>query len=103
MNEFVAYREEIDKIDKELTQLFEKRMDVAFKVALFKKQNNLQILDKTREEEVVRKAIDRLQNKDYQDEVIDFFNHLMSISKDFQSKKMLTVQCPLTVCNEPLS
>jgi len=87
MNELEAYREEIDEIDKELTQLFEKRMDVVFKVALFKKQNNLQILHKSREEEVVRKAVDRLQNKDYQDEVTDFFDNLMRISKDFQSKK----------------
>jgi len=92
MNELEAYREEIDEIDKELTQLFEKRMDVVFKVARFKKQNSLQIVHKTREEEVVRKAVDRLQNKDYQDEVTDFFNNLMRISKDFQSKKGMTLE-----------
>ena len=92
MNELEAYREEIDEIDKELTQLFEKRMDVVFKVARFKKQNSLQIVHKPREEEVVRKAVDRLQNKDYQDEVTDFFDNLMRISKDFQSKKGMTLE-----------
>ena len=33
------YRTEIDNIDKELTELFEKRMDVVLKVAQYKKDN----------------------------------------------------------------
>ena len=37
-------RNEIDKIDDELVKLFGQRMDVAARIADFKKENNLPIL-----------------------------------------------------------
>ena len=92
MTSLEQYRKEIDQIDEALTQLFEKRMDIAFKIAQFKKQNNLKILNQEREKEVLQKAVDTLQNKNYQQEVTDFFNELMRISKDFQSKKMKALE-----------
>ncbi|MBE6060377.1 MAG: bifunctional chorismate mutase/prephenate dehydratase, partial [Clostridium sulfidigenes] len=40
MNEIEQCRKEIDEIDKELVNLFERRMDVAIRVANFKKEND---------------------------------------------------------------
>ncbi|MGL5244564.1 MAG: chorismate mutase, partial [Sarcina sp.] len=55
-------REEIDKIDKELMKLFEKRMDIVLKVANYKKENNLPIFNREREDEVILKNLSRLNN-----------------------------------------
>ena len=52
-------RKEIDKIDKELVELFERRMNVAIKVAEYKIENNLPILNEAREAEVIEKNINQ--------------------------------------------
>ena len=59
MKDLNQCRKEIDKIDKELMYLFEKRMDIAINVAEYKKENNLPILNSTRERrEVIDKNIE---------------------------------------------
>ena len=78
-------RKEIDNIDKELVQLFEKRMNVAINVAKYKIENNLPIFNEARELEVIKKNVDRLNNKDYSKLTENFFNHLMSLSRRLQS------------------
>lgn len=59
------YRNKIDEIDKEITRLFEERMDIVIKVGEYKKQNNLPVFNKAREDEVIEKNIGYLNNKDY--------------------------------------
>lgn len=44
-------RAQIDVIDKEITRLFQKRIDVCRDVAAYKIQNNKKVLDKTRKPE----------------------------------------------------
>lgn len=80
------YRKEIDDIDKELTKLFEKRMDVVLKVARYKQENNLNVLQKGREDDVLNKAVANLTNKDYSDAVVKFLNATMEISRELQKK-----------------
>ena len=46
-------RDEIDKIDKKLAMLLEDRLDIARQVIRYKDQLGLQILDRTREEELI--------------------------------------------------
>lgn len=48
-------RNEIDQIDNEICALFEKRMNTAKEIALFKKQNNLPVLDSGREKIVLER------------------------------------------------
>ena len=54
MENLTDYRNKIDEIDKTLISLFEERMETAYKIALFKKNNNLGVLQKGREEEVIK-------------------------------------------------
>ena len=82
------YRKEIDEIDKQLTKLFEKRMDIVLNVAKYKKENKLDVFQKGREEEVIKKAIDSLENKDYSDELVSFMNATMEISRGLQKRKI---------------
>ena len=77
-------RKEIDKIDKELVELFERRMNVAIKVAEYKIENNLPILNEAREAEVIEKNINRLNNKEYSKLTEKFFTNLMELSRSLQ-------------------
>lgn len=88
MSKLDEYRAEIDNIDKELVALFEKRMNVVLNVARYKKENNLNVLQNGREEEVLNKAVDNLVNKDYSNEVRDFLNDIMEISRGLQNRKI---------------
>ncbi len=84
MSEIDLLRIEIDDIDQELTKLLERRLNVAKKIAEYKKEQDLPILDESREEVVIQKNIDRLDNPDYADNVREFYISLMDISKSVQ-------------------
>ncbi|NOW06341.1 prephenate dehydratase [Clostridium beijerinckii] len=82
------YRNKIDEIDKEITRLFEERMDIVIKVGEYKKQNNLPVFNKAREDEVIEKNIGYLNNKDYAEGLKQFFINIMNISKDLEDKEV---------------
>lgn len=48
-------RQQIDGIDKEIIKLLSKRMKLAVKLGKFKKKEGLPVLDKKREEEMLKK------------------------------------------------
>ena len=50
-------RVDIDAIDKELIELFKRRMDCAKEVGLYKQKNGIPVLNRRREEEI----LDRIQ------------------------------------------
>ena len=82
------FRNDIDRIDKEMVKLFEERIETVLKVAEYKKEHNMQVLQKGREDEVLKKAVSNLKNKGYSDDVIEFMNFLMKISRNIQDKKL---------------
>lgn len=84
MNEIEQCRKEIDEIDKELINLFERRMDVAIRVANFKKENDLPIYDEERESKVIKKNVDNLKNKNYDLLARRFFLSIMELSRSLQ-------------------
>jgi len=86
------YRNRIDEIDKEITKLFEERMDTVINIAKYKKDNNLPIFNRDREDEVIEKNVGYLKNNDYAEETRKFFISLMEVSRELQSRKMLEVE-----------
>lgn len=84
MNEIEQCRKEIDEIDKELINLFERRMDVAIRVANCKKENDLPIYDEERESKVIKKNVDNLKNKNYDLLARRFFLSIMELSRSLQ-------------------
>ena len=80
------YRKEIDSIDDELVRLFVKRMDVAAKIADYKKENNLPILHPGREREklqdVAQKAGPEMGNY-----TRVLYSMLFELSRSYQSKR----------------
>ncbi|BCZ48826.1 chorismate mutase [Clostridium gelidum] len=86
------YRSRIDEIDKEITKLFEERMDTVINIANYKKDRNLPIFNRDREDEVIEKNVGYLKNDDYSEETRKFFISLMEVSRELQSRKMLEAE-----------
>lgn len=84
MSELDEYRKQIDSIDKELIELFEKRMNIAIKVGEYKRKNNLPIFNGKREEEVIEKNVRNLNNSNYSDITRRFFENIMELSRSIQ-------------------
>ena len=55
-------REKIDKLDSQLVELLEERLEIVQEVAQFKKQTGKRIFDEEREKEVVQKNLKRNRN-----------------------------------------
>ena len=53
------YRKEIDSIDDQMTALFARRMNIAAKIAEYKKANGLRVLDARREKEKLRDIMEK--------------------------------------------
>lgn len=79
-------RNEINEIDAGLVQLFEKRMELVAKVAEYKIENEIPVLNSEREAQVIKQNLENLKNKDLKNEMEKFFHDVMEISKDFQNK-----------------
>lgn len=88
MDEIFKLREEIDEIDNELVKLFEKRMSISKKVAEYKRVNGMPIYDETREREIIKKNIDRLDDKRLSSDLEAFYEMIFRISKDIQEREI---------------
>lgn len=82
-----SYRKKIDKIDKKLTLLFEERMDIVKKIGNFKKEHSIEICAPEREVTVIEKRSAQLKNLEYKKYLVDFFENLMRISREFQTEQ----------------
>lgn len=88
MEKLDIYREQIDKIDTEIIKLFEERMDVVLDVAKYKKENSMPIYQAERENVVLKKVEDKLENKGYLEETTELFKFIMDLSKSLQDKNI---------------
>lgn len=86
MNKLEEARVEINRIDREIARLFEERMKQVESVIAYKIENNLPILDSSREKEVIERNLKLLQNKNLEKYYIDFLENMMKISKDYQKE-----------------
>jgi len=51
-------RDDINEVDREIVDLFKKRMEIAASVAKYKKENNLPVLDAARERALLSRISD---------------------------------------------
>ena len=84
MNNLKDLRDEIDVLDKQLVELLEKRMDIVVEVIKCKIQNNIPIEDTSREEEVLAKNLNRVNNPDYKEVIKEVLKSVMDFSKVYQ-------------------
>lgn len=86
MNNLDATRKEIDSIDKELAELFCRRMACAKQVAEYKKEHGLPILDAAREAAVLAKNGERVEDSVLREYFVSFMGATMDISKAYQGR-----------------
>ena len=84
MDKLVNARNQINQIDKEMADLFEKRMKAVEAVVLHKIENNMQVFDATREEFVVSKNLEYIKNTKYKKYYEEFIKYVMDNSKKYQ-------------------
>lgn len=78
-------RNKIDSIDNQLVDLLKERLSIAAEIAEYKKENNLPVLDRSRERELLNK-VSQKAGEEFDSETRIFFNDLMGISRAYQSK-----------------
>ena len=79
-------REEIDRIDSELVRLFCQRMDIAAKVADYKKEHNLPIAHPGREREILKKVAN-LAGTELEDYTRVLYSMIFELSRGYQRKR----------------
>ena len=80
------YRSEIDKIDDELVQLFTCRMEIAAKIANYKKENDLPILMPARERAKLQDVAEKA-GPDMANYTRVLYSMLFELSRSYQSKR----------------
>ena len=83
-NKLEIAREIINEVDKEMIELFVKRMSAAKMVAEYKAENNLPILDVKREDALKEKNLQSLNNKALESYYLTFLEGMLTASKDYQ-------------------
>ncbi len=78
-------RNEIDKIDDEMSLLFKKRMDIAEDVAKYKLENNIPILNKERERSIVARVTENVGDE-YAMYTKFLYNTIFELSRAHQVK-----------------
>ena len=76
-------RTQIDTMDREILELFQKRMDLCKEVAAYKKENNLPIFQEEREVQILNK-MENIAADDMKTGVRELFTVIMDISKQLQ-------------------
>ena len=80
-------RKEIDNIDKQLVELFTKRMDVAKEVAEYKKATGKSVYDAERERKLLEKVEENAGEK-YGDYARRLYSSILDLSRTYQSKEL---------------
>ena len=81
-------RQEIDHVDQELVALLEKRLQLVNQVVAYKKATGKPILDTSREDAVLQKAASRVEDKAFEQTIVNTFADIMKNSRDYQAKQL---------------
>lgn len=84
MIDLLELRDEIDKIDKQIVDLFLERMDICSKVAEYKISTGKQVLDTKREKEKIEKVKSYVDDDFLKHGVGELFTQIMAMSRKLQ-------------------
>ena len=86
MNQLEQARETINRVDREMAMLFEKRMEAVRSVAAFKQERGLPIFDAEREKDVIARNSVAYPDEETRPFYVSFMQELMGISKRYQHR-----------------
>ena len=81
-------REIINKVDKQMADLFVERMGAAKLVAEYKSEHGMQIFDPIREQEVIKRNSDLVEDPILRAYYVNFIKNNMEVSRNYQSMLM---------------
>ncbi len=84
MNKLEVCREKIDSIDTKIIELYEQRMEVVKDVIKYKIENNIAVLDASRESLMLEKNLAKINNNDLKRYYEDVLKGYLSASKKLQ-------------------
>ena len=76
-------RGKIDAIDREITRLFDERMQIAAEIAAYKRENNLPVLDAAREREKLC-AIAESVRPEMREYTLNLYSAIFAQSRGYQ-------------------
>lgn len=79
-------REKLDRLDKQLLELFEERMELCGNVAEYKLENGKPVYDREREQEKLKSLEELAEDEFEQQAVRELFSQIMTISRRYQYK-----------------
>ncbi len=82
-------RAQIDAVDRELVELFKKRMNIAADVAEYKRQNNMKVLDASRERALLAK-VSELSGEEFEEYTRVLYSSILDLSRSYQHKRLGT-------------
>ena len=86
MDELENARKEIEKIDRELAALFERRMELSAVIGKYKAENGLPVRDPDRERALTEKNLSYLKNGKFQPYYAAFLRKVIDLSCEAQQK-----------------
>lgn len=86
MTDLEKARREINDVDREMAELFQRRMAAAREVARYKKEHGIPVTDAAREKEVIRRNSAFVENDELRAYYVNFLQYNMDLSKKYQSR-----------------
>ena len=83
--ELQDYRRQLDELDAELLGLFNRRMDIAGDIALWKRDNGMRVLDLRREKEKLR-TLEAQCPEEMREYAASLFSLIMELSRSYQTR-----------------
>ena len=83
------YRQRIDEIDDGILRLFTERMELAAGIAAYKRENDLPVLDRRREQEKLQQIAEK-SPEDLRDDTGRLFSLLFELSRSCQHRLLGT-------------
>ncbi|MBE6577347.1 MAG: chorismate mutase [Ruminococcaceae bacterium] len=85
--ELTELRKQIDDIDRELVELFMQRMNVSSKVAEYKRQTGMNVLDASRERALLQK-VSELSGEEFEEYTRTLYATILDLSRSYQHKRL---------------
>lgn len=79
-------REAINEIDGKMAKLFQERMQAVKVVAEVKRAEGLPVLNAAREQEVINRNLELVEEPDIKDYYVNFIKETMNLSRDYQRR-----------------
>ena len=77
-------RKAIDEIDRQIAELFEKRFAVVRDVIDYKIEKRMPVLDSGREEEIIKRNCERIEDEDIRYYFRKFYTDMIALSREYQ-------------------